>query len=63
MIPQSFKDIVSNVDNAGFFQSLALVIFMVFFIGIVVYVFNKPKKHYREQENAPLQDDDEPFNL
>ncbi len=62
MIPQSIKDIVSNGDNAGLFQTLALLIFMFFFIGLVIYVFSRPKKHYNDQEKAPLEDD-QPFNL
>lgn len=57
MIPDSFKDIVSNVDNAGLFQTIALLIFLVFFVGVVVYVFSRPKKYYNEQENSPLEDD------
>lgn len=57
MIPQSIKDLVSNSGNAGFFQTLALLIFIIFFIGIVVYVFSRPKKYYREEEHAPLDDD------
>ncbi len=61
MIPQSFRDILSNSENTGLFQTLALVIFLLFFIGIVIYVFSRPKKYYREEENAPL-DDDETFN-
>lgn len=62
MIPQSVKDLLGNTDNAGFFQTLALLIFMIFFIGIVVYVFSRPKKHYRDEEHAPL-DDDQPLDL
>ncbi len=61
MIPQSFRDILSNSENTGLFQTLALVIFLLFFVGIIIYVFSRPKKHYQEEENAPL-DDDQPFN-
>lgn len=64
MIPQNLKEIVSNADNAGFFQTLALVIFLLFFVGLVFYVFSRSKKHYNEAAQAPLQDDNEPpFNL
>ncbi len=59
MIPQSFKDIVSNSENAGFYQTLALIIFMLLFIGIVVYVFSRPKKYYQEEASAPLDDGDD----
>ncbi len=62
MIPQSFRDILSNGENAGLYQTIALLIFMIFFIGLVVYVFSRPKKHYRDEERAPL-DDDQPLNL
>ncbi len=62
MIPQSFRDILNNSENTGLYQTLALIIFMLFFLGLVIYVFSRPKKHYKEQEHAPL-DDDQPFNL
>lgn len=57
MIPQSFKDILSNGEYTGFYQTLAMVLFILFFIGIVIYVFSRPKKYYKEDENAPLDDD------
>lgn len=62
MIPQNFKDIISNVGDAGLYQTIALLLFLVFFLSVVIYVFSKPKKHYEEQENSPLEDDDS-FNL
>lgn len=57
MIPQSFKDIVSNGDNVGAYQTVAMLLFMLFFIGLAFYVISRPKKHYEEDENAPLDDD------
>ncbi|MCU7614723.1 cbb3-type cytochrome c oxidase subunit 3 [Chryseobacterium sp. GMJ5] len=63
MIPQNFKDILSNTENAGLYQTLALIFFMLFFIALVIYVFSRPKKFYREEEHAPLEDDEDDFNL
>ena len=62
MIPQSFKDIVSSVENAGLYQTIAMLIFILFFVGLVFYVFSRPKKHYQEQENAPLEEDSNILN-
>lgn len=62
MIPQNFKDIISNAGNAGLYQTIALILFLVFFLSVVFYVFSRPKKHYKEQENSPLEDDNS-FNL
>ncbi|MGV8914225.1 MAG: CcoQ/FixQ family Cbb3-type cytochrome c oxidase assembly chaperone [Kaistella sp.] len=64
MIPQSFKDIISNGENVGFYQTVAMLIFLLLFLGIVLYVFSRSKKHYDEEANAPLEDDrDDQRNL
>ncbi|WP_124640262.1 MULTISPECIES: cbb3-type cytochrome oxidase subunit 3 [Amniculibacterium] len=62
MIPQSFRDILSNGENSNLFQIIALLIFIVFFVGLIIYVFSRPKKYYDEEANAPL-DDDSDINL
>lgn len=57
MIPQNVKDILSNGENTGFYQTLALILFLIFFLGIVYYVLTRPKKYYDQEANAPLDDD------
>lgn len=57
MIPSNFKDILANTEYAGFFSTLSMILFIMFFIGTVVYVFSRPKKHYSDIEKAPLEDD------
>ena len=63
MIPQNVKDILSNGENVGFYQTLAMLLFLFFFLGIVYYVFSRPKKHFDEEASAPLDDDIEDKNL
>ena len=63
MLPQNVKDILSNGENVGFYQTLAMLLFLFFFLGIVYYVFSRPKKHYDEEANAPLDNDIEDKNL
>ena len=63
MIPQNVKDILSNGENVGFYQTLVMLLFLFFFLGIVYYVFSRPKKHYDEEASAPLDDDIEDKNL
>ncbi len=62
MIPQNFKDILTNGDHAGLYQTIAMLLFILLFLGIVYYVFSKPKKYFSEAEEAPLEDD-QTFNL
>lgn len=63
MIPQSFKDIISNGDNVGLYQTLAMVIFILLFLGIAYFVFSRPKKYYDDEANAPLNDNLEDKDL
>ena len=63
MIPQSMKDILANGENVGFYQTLSMIFFLIFFLGIVIWVFSRPKKHYDEEANAPLNDDNDEKNL
>ncbi|WP_407482287.1 CcoQ/FixQ family Cbb3-type cytochrome c oxidase assembly chaperone [Elizabethkingia meningoseptica] len=62
MVPQNFKDIISSGENVGLYQTLALILFVMFFIALVYVVFKKPKKYYRDRENAPLEDDGDEIN-
>ena len=57
MIPQNVKDILSNGENVGFYQTLAMLLFLFFFLGIVYYVFSRPKKLYDEETNVLLDND------
>ena len=57
MIPSNIKDILANIDNAGIYQTLSMIIFIIFFISTVLYVLSRPKKHDSEVERAPLEDD------
>ena len=64
MIPQNFKDILSNGENASLYSTIAMFIFLACFVLLIVYVFTRPKKFYNEEANAPLEDDiveDDPF--
>ena len=57
MIPNNFKDILSNMESVGFYQTLSMIIFILFFISTVYFVMSRPKKHYEEVEKAPLEED------
>ena len=57
MIPSNFKDILANMENTGFYSTLSMIIFILFFVATVFYVVTRPKKHYSDVEKAPLEDD------
>lgn len=61
MIPQNFKDILGNVENAGLYQSLAMLLFIVFFLMVLFWVFSRSKSHYNDQAHTPLEDDNNDY--
>ena len=63
MIPQNIKDILANGENVGLYQTISMIFFLIFFLGIVIRVFSRSKKHYDEEANAPLEDDIDDKNL
>ncbi|HPW88905.1 MAG TPA: cbb3-type cytochrome c oxidase subunit 3 [Kaistella chaponensis] len=63
MIPQNIKDILANGENVGLYQTISMIFFLIFFLGIVIWVFSRSKKHYDEEANAPLEDDIDDKNL
>ena len=58
MIPNNFKDILANIENAGLLQTISMILFILFFITTVYYVMSRPKKHYEDVEKAPLDDEE-----
>ena len=63
MIPQNIKDILANGENVGLYQTISMIFFLIFFLGIVIWVFSRSKKHYDEEANAPLEDDIDEKNV
>lgn len=64
MIPQSFKDVLTNGENVGLLQTISMLLFILFFAGILYWVFSRPKKYYDAEAHAPLNDsiEDDDFN-
>lgn len=53
-----YNKIIAGVDNAIIYQSLALLLFVIFFLGVTFMVMNKPKDYYTNMSNLPLEEKD-----
>ncbi len=56
-----FKEYLSNYQYAELLQTVILIASILFFVGLVLTVLNKPKKYYKDVSELPL-DDEEPLN-
>jgi cbb3-type cytochrome oxidase subunit 3 len=57
-----YKEIIANVENASFLQSLAGVLFFIFFVIMVIKAYSKPKNYYRDMSDLPLEDENNTNN-
>ncbi|MXP06508.1 MULTISPECIES: CcoQ/FixQ family Cbb3-type cytochrome c oxidase assembly chaperone [unclassified Apibacter] len=57
-----YNKIIAGVDNAVIYQSLALLLFVLFFLGVTFMVMNKPKNYYNDMSNLPLEDNEKRTN-
>lgn len=57
-----YNKIIAGVDNAIIYQSLALLLFVLFFLGVTFMVLNKPKNYYNDMSNLPLEDNEKRTN-
>ncbi|MGB6083920.1 cbb3-type cytochrome oxidase subunit 3 [Moheibacter sp.] len=53
-----FKDAFTNYENAGILQTLSLLLFVIFFLGLIYFIWKRPKEYYKDDANRPLDDDE-----
>lgn len=46
------------MEDIGIYPSISLIIFFGFFVGLIIYLIVKGKKHWEDAANLPLEDDD-----
>jgi hypothetical protein len=51
-----YKQILQSIQNVEIWPIISLVMFFVFFVGILVKVLLIKKKFIRKMENMPLDD-------
>lgn len=57
-----YKEYFSDYAYSDWVQTLTLIGFVVFFVGMAYTVYKRPKSYYSDVENLPLEDDDNLFD-
>jgi cytochrome c oxidase cbb3-type subunit III len=52
-----FINYLTSIDGIGIFPMISLMIFFVFFIGLLVYTFRMSKKDISHLESLPFEDE------
>lgn len=56
-----FKEHFWQFEHADLIQTIILIASVLFFVGLVYVVLNKPKNHYKDTSELPLDDEDPLF--
>lgn len=53
-----YKEILRSIDNIEIYPILSLVIFLLFFVGMFIWVVKTPKDHIKHMESLPFDEND-----
>jgi cbb3-type cytochrome oxidase subunit 3 len=52
-----YKDILQSIEGIEFYAIVSMIIFILFFIGITIWVFKVDKKYIKQMSELPLKED------
>lgn len=53
-----YKNVLRAIEDIGIYPSISLILFFTFFVGLVIYLIVKGKKHWEDAARLPLEDDE-----
>lgn len=56
-----YKEILRSIENIEIYPIISLVIFLLFFVGMFIWVVKTPKGHIKHMESLPFNDQEATF--
>ena len=53
-----YKEILRSIDNIEIYPIISLIIFVLFFVGMFIWVVKTPKGHIKHMESLPFDEND-----
>ncbi len=53
-----YKEVLRSIEGIGIFPAISLILFLMFFIGLVIYLIKKGEKHWENAARLPLESDE-----
>jgi cytochrome c oxidase cbb3-type subunit 4 len=53
-----YKEILRSIENIEIYPIISLLIFLLFFVGVFIWVVLTPREHIKHMEALPLDDND-----
>ena len=52
-----YKDILQSIDGIEFYAIGAMILFILFFIGMIIWVIKVDKNHIKKMSELPLKEE------
>lgn len=52
-----YKEVLRSIEGIGIYPSIALVMFLTFFIGLIIYLTRHGREYFQDIARLPLEDD------
>ncbi|MGD9900113.1 MAG: cbb3-type cytochrome c oxidase subunit 3 [Calditrichaceae bacterium] len=49
-----YKDVLQAIEGVNIYPIISMFLFMLFFIGIIIWIFRLDKKYINKMENLPF---------
>ena len=50
------KEVLQSIEGIGIYTIISMIIFILFFIGMIIWVFKVDKKYIKHMSELPLND-------
>ena len=57
-----FKEVLQSIQGIEFYTIVSMIIFILFFIGMIIWLFKVDKKYIKDMSELPLEDDNKEFS-
>ena len=52
-----FKDVLQSIEGVEFFTIVSMIIFILFFIGMTIWLFKVDRKYIKTMSELPLNEE------
>jgi cbb3-type cytochrome oxidase subunit 3 len=56
------SDTLSSTEGVSIFAIIALISFVLLFVGVVIWIFKADKKYLKKMKNLPLESENKSIN-
>ena len=50
-----FKEVLQSIEGVEFYTIISMIIFILFFIGMTIWLFKVDKKYIKQMSELPLE--------